>query len=249
LNTAITTAVILAAGQGTRLQHEARGQPKGFLRLGERPIIEESLLRLAGEGIKDVIIVTGFAASSYQQLERAYPSLVRTVHNPEFGRSGSMYSLYCARTATAGPFLLLESDLIYETRALRVLLDHPATDAILLSGPTAAGDEVFVETRDGHLVAMSKDRSRLGAGIEGELVGISKISGELFIVMQRVAAAAFGNSLAFDYETDCLVAAARERAIACPVVPDLLWAEIDDPAQLRRARERIYPRLRDQVSM
>ena len=243
MTSAVTTAVILAAGQGTRLREEVRDRPKGFLRLGERPIVEESLLRLAAQGINNVIIVTGFAAAHYDDLARAYPSLVRTVHNPEFTRAGSMYSLYCARGATAGPFLLLESDLIYEPRALRVLLDHPAADAILLSGPTGAGDEVYVATHDGNLADMSKDRTRLGPAIAGELVGISKISSELFALMRRIAAAAFRKSHAFDYETDCLVAAGRERPIACPLVPDLLWAEIDDPAHLRRAREQVYPKL------
>jgi 2-aminoethylphosphonate-pyruvate transaminase len=241
LSTTITTAVILAAGQGTRLRDEVRDQPKGCLRLGERPIVEESVLRLAAHGITQVLIVTGFAASHYEALARAHPARVRTVHNPDFAGSGSMYSLYCARGVTDGPFLLLESDLVYEPRALRVLLDHPAPDAVLLSGPTGAGDEVFVETRHGNLVNMSKERGRLGADVAGELVGISKISRDLFVLMQRIAAAAFRRSLQFDYETDCLVAAGRERAIACPLVPDLLWGEIDDPAHLHRVRERVYP--------
>ena len=39
------------------------------------------------------------------------------------------------------------------------------------------------------------------------------------------------------------MAAARERPIACPVVADLLWGEIDDPAQLARAREWLYPQV------
>lgn len=239
----ITSAVILAAGQGKRLRDEVRDRPKGFLRLGAQPIIEESVHRLAAAGIHDVLIVTGFAASYYDEFARQHAALVRTVHNPEFARSGSMYSLYCARELVHGDFLLLESDLIYEPRALRVLLDHPARDAILLSGPTGAGDEVYVETVDGTLRNMAKDRSRLGPDVAGELVGISKISADLFRVMQRIAAAAFRDSLVFDYETDCLVAAAAEHAIACPVVPDLLWGEIDDPAHLRRARELVYPRI------
>jgi 2-aminoethylphosphonate-pyruvate transaminase len=239
----ITRAVILAAGQGKRLREEVRDHPKGFLRLGAQPIVAESVRRLAAAGIRDVLIVTGFAAAHYEDFARQQAGLVRTVHNPDFARSGSMYSLYSARELVHGDFLLLESDLIYEPRALRALLDYPAPDAILLSGPTGAGDEVYVETIDGKLRNMAKDRSRLGPGVAGELVGISKISAELFRIMQRIAAAAFSNSLAFDYETDCLVAAAAERPIACPVVPDLLWGEIDDPAHLRRARELIYPRI------
>ncbi|MCC7489507.1 MAG: phosphocholine cytidylyltransferase family protein [Gammaproteobacteria bacterium] len=237
------SAVILAAGQGQRLRAEVDGYPKGFLRLGERPIVEESILRLLAQGIDDVVIVTGYCAGHYEALARDYADRVRTVHNADFARSGSMYSLYCAREAVQGPFLLLESDLIYEPRALQVLLAQPAADAILLSGPTGAGDEVYVEAPGGLLRAMSKDRSRLGAAVSGELVGISLISAGLFALMQDIAAQAFGRSLKFDYETDCLVAAARERPIACPLVPDLLWGEIDDPAQLRRARAGLHARI------
>jgi 2-aminoethylphosphonate-pyruvate transaminase len=238
----ICSAVILAAGQGKRLRAQVREHPKGFLRLGARPIVEESVVRLRAAGIRDVVIVTGFAHRYYEELAQQHAGLVRTVHNPEFARSGSMYSLDCARELISGPFLLLESDLIYEPRALRTLLDDPAPDAVLLSGPTGAGDEVLVETRDGVLVNMSKDRGRLGPHVAGELVGISKISTELFALMRRIASAAFAKSLAFDYETDCLVAAAAERPIACPVVSDLMWAEIDDAAHLKRARD-LYPRI------
>ncbi len=239
----IRTAVILAAGMGTRLRGEVEDYPKGFLRLGQQPIIEESIERLGAAGIRDIVIVTGHCADHYDRLAARQVGLVRTVHNPQFADSGSMYSLYCARDLVEGDFLLLESDLIYEQRALTELLVDPAPDAILLSGPTAAGDEVWVETRDGSLVAMSKDSGSLGGLVAGELVGISKISAELFALMQEIAGEAFKTTLHYDYETDCLVAAGLRRAIHCPVVPDLAWSEIDDPDHLQRAREHIYPQI------
>lgn len=237
------TAVILAAGQGQRLRSELSDRPKGFLQLGSRPIIEESILRLLAAGIGDILIVTGYLADHYEALARAYPGRLRTVHNPQFAASGSMYSLYCARELVEGPFLLLESDLIYEPRALRLLLDGPAEDAILVSGPTGAGDEVYVEAPGGRLRAMSKDRACLGEPVLGELVGISRISAGLFALMQRIAAEAFTRSLRFDYETDCLVAAARERPIHCLLAEGLLWGEIDDPSQLQRARGGLHARI------
>jgi 2-aminoethylphosphonate-pyruvate transaminase len=237
-------AVILAAGRGTRLAGHAGDHPKGFLRLGEPPIIEESIDRLASAGIRDVLIVTGYCAGHYEDLARRRPELLRTVHNPRFAESGSMYSLFCARGSVPGPFLLLESDLVYEPRALTALLDHAAADAILLSGPTGAGDEVYVEVRDGILVNMSKDRDALGPGVAGELVGISKVSSALYARMCALAERAFTRSLQYDYETNCLVDAGRERPIACPVIPDLVWAEIDDPSHLARARDTIYPEVR-----
>ncbi len=66
--------------------------------------------------------------------------------------------------------------------------------------------------------------------------------------MDRIAKRAFTDSLYYDYETDCLVAAATERCIACLLVADLVWAEIDDPAHLKRARDTVYPEIRRRVN-
>ena len=95
---------------------------------------------------------------------------------------------------------------------------------------------------------MSKRRAELTGEVTGELVGITRVSPALFALMCRIADAAFRRSLMFDYETDCLVAAGRERPIACPLVPDLLWGEIDDPAHMARVRDRIYPELQQRLA-
>ena len=240
------TAVILAAGVGSRLGDQFADRPKGLLQIGDRPIIEESLQNLAQAQIRDILIVTGHQASHYESLDSGLGASLRTIHNPRYAESGSMYSLYCAKDALSESFLLLESDLIYEPRALTELLAHPANDAILLSGPTGAGDEVWVATKDDNLVAMSKNIDSLGGKkkIAGELVGISKISQPLFRVMVGLAERAFATSLHYDYETDCLAAAAKQRQVACALVPDLVWSEIDNPEHLRRAREIVYPEIR-----
>lgn len=240
---AVTTAVILAAGCGTRLAGEVADRPKGMLRFGERPIIEESVASLADAGIRDVVLVTGHLAGQYREFARGTNGLVRTVQNPRYADSGSMYSLYQARTLVRGPFLLLESDLVYEPRALAVLLDGPDEDAILVSGPTGAGDEVWVATESGRLAGMSKRRSELTGTIAGELVGITRVSAALFARLCGLAENEFGRTLMVDYETDALVAAGRQQRIACPVVPDLVWGEIDDSSQLARVRGTVYPEL------
>ncbi len=234
-------AVILAAGMGTRLKEHGRGLPKGFVALGSRPIIEESLLRLRRAGVQGVLIVTGFCHTAYEELASRYEGWVTTAHNPEFANSGSLYSLYCARDHIDADFFLLESDLIYEQRALEVLGAMSEPDVVLVLGPTGAGDEVYVGARDGRLVDMSKNPAALGSGIAGELVGISKISRSLMEHLVAFSAPAFRSSLQLDYETDGLVAAARQRPITCSLVPDLLWAEIDDEAHLERARRKVYP--------
>ena len=47
----IKTAVILAAGMGTRLGERTKNQPKGFLMLDEKPIVEQSICKLLEMGI------------------------------------------------------------------------------------------------------------------------------------------------------------------------------------------------------
>ena len=240
----VRSAVILAAGRGTRLEARGTETPKGFLCFGELPIVEESLLKLAAAGIERVVIATGHLREHYQELARRYRDLVVTAHNPSYAESGSMYSLWCAREHVNSGFLLLESDLIYERRALTALLEDEREDLVLLSGPTGAGDEVFVETDGDQLVHMSKDRTALHGTVAGELVGISKVSAGLFKVMCEYAEDRFPETLMVDYETDALVVAADRRPLPCLRIDDLCWAEIDDAQHLRRAATEVYPRIR-----
>ena len=237
----ITTAVILAAGLGMRLRDTFSGKPKGLLSIGGVPLVERSIQQLIAHGIHEIIIVTGYLAEEYEALADAYPT-VRTVHNPSYADSGSMYSLYCARDAITGPFLLLESDLLYESRALSTLLNSPFEAAILVSGFTQSGDELYIETRDDYFYHMSKERREL-QHIVGELVGISKISNTLFEKMIAYSSAYFQKSLHLHYEDGCLNQVAKETQIPICFVPDLLWTEIDNAAHLHRAESVIWPQI------
>ena len=230
---------------GVRLKDRGKLAPKGCMCLGEKSIVEESVLRLLGVGIQRIVIVTGHLAEQFEHLQTRYGQTVQFVHNPHFADSGSMYSLYLARHCVEGAFLLLESDLVYERRALTTCLEHPADNAVLLSGFSNSSDEVFVETQDGRLVEMSKNRERLGTEVLGELVGICKIPRSLFEVMLDAATKRFRTTRHVDYETDCLVAAARLMPLSCPVVEDLIWCEIDDESHLARARNLVYPAVQE----
>lgn len=236
-------AVILAAGRGVRLGALGLERPKGFLELGHRPIVEEALLRLKCAGIEQVVIVTGHCREHYERLRERHAGFVTTVHNAKYRRCGSMYSLYCARGAIDEPFLLLESDLIFEQRAIDALVSAPEPDCVLLSGFSESGDEVFVWTDSRGAVTDISKRRLPGKAPAGEFVGVNKISVELFREMVKQAEARSQRGLTADYETDCLDAVAKNYPLPCRLVPDLRWAEIDDAAHLERARTRVYPQI------
>jgi 2-aminoethylphosphonate-pyruvate transaminase len=152
-----------------------------------------------------------------------------------------MYSLYCAKDWLMEDFLLLESDIVYEARAILNLLQFPADNGVLLSGPTHSGDEVYVGTSGARIVGLSKDSSKFSAGIAGELVGITKVSQPLLKEMIAEAEIQFERTLHVSYETDCLSAVSARFPLYHCLVPDLIWSEIDTPTDFLHTQNTIYP--------
>ena len=222
-------AVILAAGVGSRLQDVVNDRPKGFLEINGEPIIEASITKLIRAGISQVIIVTGHLHEFYEELAIKYP-FVNTVRNEAYATTGSMASLATASSFLTSDFLLLESDLVYEFRALSALQNSAQKNVILLSGPTHAGDEVFVGVQDNRIVNMSKDIRHIQA-LGGELVGISKISVDLYL--QMIAQCEQVDPTHYQYE-DCLTDVTDSSDIGFQLVEKLIWGEIDDPSHLER---------------
>ena len=230
----ITQAIILAAGMGVRLKELNRGVPKGFISLGDdKPIIEHSIDALLACGIKDIIIVTGFMDEHYENLRSRYPQ-IKTVRNEKYSETGTMYSLWCARNLVNTDFILLESDLIYEIRAIKELLESTSENSILISEKTDAGDEVYVGADDNWVKQISKDRKTLSS-IVGEFIGISKLSYDFYLKLIQRAEEDFDSNLLISYDMDCFVAVAEKNHLGFLKIEKLLWAEIDDVSQLNKA--------------
>ena len=232
----ITQAIILAAGMGVRLKELNRGVPKGFISLGnDKPIIEHSIDALLACGIKDIIIVTGFMDKHYENLRSRYPQ-IKTVRNEKYSETGTMYSLWCARNLVNTDFILLESDLIYEIRAIKELLESTSENSILISEKTDAGDEVYVGADDNWVKQISKDRKALSS-IVGEFIGISKLSYDFYLKLIQRAEEDFDSNLLISYDMDCFVAVADKNHLGFLKIEKLLWAEIDDVSQLNKAKK------------
>ena len=232
----ITQAIILAAGMGVRLKELNRGVPKGFISLGnDKPIIEHSIDALLACGIKDIIIVTGFMDKHYENLRSRYPQ-IKTVRNKKYSETGTMYSLWCARNLVNTDFILLESDLIYEIRAIKELLESTSKNSILISGKTDAGDEVYVGADDNWVKQISKDRKTLSS-IVGEFIGMSKLSYDFYLKLIQRAEEDFDSNLLISYDMDCFVAVAEKNHLGFLKIEKLLWAEIDDVSQLNKAKK------------
>lgn len=240
------TAVILAAGLGSRLKDRTVDMPKGFITVGGKSLIEQSVSKLLKVGIEKIIIGTGHVSDYYEKFAQNYPGTISCVRNTKYSETGSMYTLYNMRDYIDDGFLLLESDLLYDQSGLAVLQEIKEPDVILASGRTNSNDEVFIEaTQNGNLIYMSKNGSEL-KNIYGELVGITKISHPTFEKMCRFAEKEFPAKPKLDYEY-VLVGVTSEIDILVKKVENYVWCEIDDEAHLRRAENDIFPKIKEQV--
>jgi choline kinase len=220
-------AVILAAGQGVRLRSVVDDRPKGLIEIDGEPLVGRSIRLLRDAGIARVTIVAGYRAGQYRQFAAGERDLT-IVMNEGYATGGSMASLAAALDAAPlEDVLVLESDIIYEPRALTAILEAPFDNVTLVSGPTGAGDEVWVDASGGRLRTMSKERATLSA-VVGEFVGITRVSSHAAAAMRRQCRAPM------DYETGGLVAIARHIDVQTIIVPDLQWGEIDDERQYAR---------------
>tara|TARA_B100000700_G_scaffold329508_1_gene451467 strand:+ start:2106 stop:2900 length:795 start_codon:yes stop_codon:yes gene_type:complete len=254
----ISTAVILAAGMGIRLREVIGLCPKGLLEINGESLIMRSLQLLGKEGIERVIIVTGFQEFLYHKYLKNNKKLpkIEFVHSPRYAESGSMHSLFMTKDYLKEDFLLLESDLLYESRALKLLLDFERPEAVLASGKTGSGDEVYIfgenienfssfETKSsiscGEIKAISKQSHRK-LSIKGELVGISKISQKFFNLMCSHHEANLIFPLNYHYE-ECISEICSQNKILYLRINDLVWTEIDNQVHYDRAIKYIYPKL------
>ncbi len=237
----IKQAVIVAAGMGVRLGHHTESQPKGFLRLHDFSLIERSILQLKQHGIEKIYIGTGYLSEFYERLAHADDSIT-CIKSDRYKTTGSMYTLFNMRHAVSGSFLLLESDLLYEHRALDYLLDDQRQDIVLGSGETLSNDEVYLQADDqGVLEKVSKNLDELRA-VYAELVGINKISSRRYDLMNKCYEQVMQGSPKLDYES-VMAMSSELQPFAIKKIDDLAWCEIDDEHHMARALKQVYPKI------
>jgi histidinol-phosphate/aromatic aminotransferase/cobyric acid decarboxylase-like protein/choline kinase len=147
-------AVILAAGMGNRLGKYTKNNTKCMLDINGKTLIERALDALAANKIKKCIIVVGyqkenlmdFVGTEYQGMEIIY------VSNDVYNKTNNIYSLFLAKDfLLQDDTILLESDLIFESRVIADLLADTETSLAVV--------DKFESWMDGTVVQISDDKT------------------------------------------------------------------------------------------
>ena len=272
-------AVILAAGRGSRLSERTFEIPKALLPLGPRSASdprETNFLRrqvdvLSDLGVDDIVVVVGTLKHMIEAEVATWDVPVTLVVNPtpDMATSGSLHSFQFAVRATHGVLvgdkqtLLMDADIVYDKRALALLLEAPAVTSMLVA-QRHAGDHEEVR------VYGSASRPRfLGKGLTeslvagepclGEAAGIVKFAPQDHALARETIAWLLGDPdapeesarhrgygparRATEHEelTQRFMRYGKMRCVCFG--EDIPFMECDDAEEYKRVREVFYPQL------
>ena len=167
-------AIILSAGQGSRLGHLVDDRPKCLIDFSGRSLLDRQLDTLAANGVGEAVVVTGFHDELIEQAiaRRTGGPDVRTVFNPFFKVADNTGSLYMARDELAGDCLVWNGDTLV-SRALMARVVANAQPGICVTIDRKPDgyddDDMKVVEEGGRLKAIGK---RIAAGVNAESIGL-----------------------------------------------------------------------------
>ncbi len=143
----ITTALLLAAGIGNRLKPLTDSVPKCLIEINGIPILERLIDNLCDNGFKRLVIVVGYMDDCIRRFVNEYVGnlTIEFITNPLFLTTNNIYSLWLARNKIREPFLMVESDIVFEASQLGGRL-YPNKIAISRMQPWMNGTTITLDS-------------------------------------------------------------------------------------------------------
>jgi choline kinase len=166
-------AIILSAGQGSRLGHMVDDRPKCLIDFNGRTLLDRQLDTLERNGVHEAVVVTGFHDERIEQAlaKRSGGPAVRTIFNPFYKVADNTGSLYMAREELSGDCLVWNGDtLVSDSLMKRVVANDRSGICVTIDRkPAYDDDDMKVVEADGRLKAIGK---RLADGVNAESIGL-----------------------------------------------------------------------------
>lgn len=172
-------AVILAAGIASRLRPLTDNTPKCLLEVGDNTILGKTLDNLVKNDINDLVVVTGYLQDMIKDfIAEKYPQInVEYIYNEKYESTNNIYSLWMTKEKVInGDFILLDSDILFDHRIIKQLLDSDYENCLAVkSGFELGEEEIKVTLNDKKCITEISKTIDPKLAI-GESIGIEKFS-------------------------------------------------------------------------
>ena len=234
-------AVILSAGQGSRLGALTHDRPKCLIAFNGRSLLDRQLDTLAANGVDDVVVVTGFRDDQIEAAIAARGSAgprVRTLFNPFYKVADNLGSLFIAREELAGDVLVWNGDtLVSDALMARVVANKAAGICVTIDRKDRydADDMKVVADPGGRLRAIGK---RIAAGANAESIGLLAFRGDgaarFRAAIEKAMRTTEGTTIWYLRVIHHL---AQNSEVGTLDIAGEEWGEVDFPEDVERAEE------------
>ena len=173
-------AIILAAGQGTRLKKYTENLPKGMLLFMGETIIERQIAIYRKCGINEIIVVRGFAADKINYEGITYYT------NEDYENTNMVESLMAAKSEFTDDIIVSYSDILFEERMLRGMMASEADFAVAVDndwreywlkryGTVDFDTESLSLDENGKIIELGLENPKL-ENIDARYIGLLKFS-------------------------------------------------------------------------
>jgi len=241
-------AVVLAAGEGTRLKPITLTRPKHLIRVGGKLLLEHCLNALKAVGIEETLIVIhymGDAIRTYFGDGKNFGLRISYVEQKEVLGTGNAVSI--AEPYVKEDFVLVYGDLLFSVDALKKVVaiherEKPAaTMAVVpVEKPENYG---IVELENSHVKNIIEKPSRDKAPTNLANAGIYVFSTEIFEKIKKTKASVRG-----EWEiTDAISLLLKEKTVLGVEISKDEWLDIGRPWDLLKANRWILQRTEHKV--
>ena len=174
-------AVILAAGQGTRLAPITNNEPKCLVELGGSSLLANQISNLKSSGITDITVVAGYLSKKIS--ERGF----RMLFNREFASSNMVHTLFYASDLMTddADLVIAYGDIVYQSDVLKAVLDSDAPISVAvdqnwrrywelrMDNPLSDAETMKIDEH-GMITELGK-KPRNYEEIQGQFIGLIKV--------------------------------------------------------------------------
>ena len=242
-------AIIIAAGSGKRISEDAKDLPKSLLMVNGKPIIVHQIQALKQVGIENIIVITGAHGKKFE-IEN-----VRYVKDHCYNEHDILGSLMEAKDFLKNDVLVLYSDIIFESKILRQILDSKGDISIAIDmtwekmyegrteHPKSEAENVQLNKAN-KIIKIEKNIKNENYDV-GEFLGIIKFSpygSELFVkqyeelIKTHVGTFQQAPSVLKAYLTDMIQELIDSQIDVEPIIISGKWCEIDTNQDLEKAQ-------------
>ena len=239
-------AILLLAGQGTRMRPLTDEMPKCLIAINGRSILANALKNLEKNNIKETVLVVGYLKDKIKEAigESFGDMKISYIENNLYNKTNNSYSLWLAiKEGLNEDSLILEGDIFFENSLLKEFVQDKRENLTIVEKYNPRLEGTFVEIRDNQLVLSwihKKDRPK-GFTLEDKYktVNIHKFSGQFIqnwlipVLKKHIDETGGREPIEFIFSEIIK----NKGKIHAFVNKKKTWFEIDDESDLKIARE------------